>query len=702
LISKKPHIKTTATTMKVHSVTTTAAAALLIMTTCCCCCSAVGENNGDETFDEVLRHFRKRNQLLDSANFTLQSDIDFAASFTLGSDEISLDWDDIELVDLLADGARIEVDGVVMTPLSVVYKSKKNQDVRITMDIRTGKFLSATAQHRDGKSHSIVSLGGNNTSTYATFSSDDFDNVALEEFKLEDAVPPPPHLRQRHRNLRSSAARATAGSVSTRPVIRELQSSCSSYDVMEISIVAESTLCDRIGGAAALESLIQSVVADASSYYEVQGVCAKLKLLNTYIFCNHSNDPIRPMLDNAGNSNICNNRNSLLEGFAEYVRTKKIPGDIVHLFHGKDFTGTSTIGCAWTGTFCDGNGYNTAVNELTFSTSPSRLALLLAHENGHILNAYHVQDMDDIMYESLSGGTIFGQQSGSAIRAKLDSTTCADTRTQPRDPEPIPAPVPVPVPVPFPVPVPAPQPVVPPGTTSHIFRSDFRSSTDGFVYADDTFRDTNEPEYAQGGYNLNAAPQDQALFVFLGGVDSRNVVGLSGGWSRSFTLDSPSNVQIVLAYNLEQTSAYEENEYSEVLCTVDGNFVGRNNRNFVTRMWGGGPADLIQETVSIQTGLLPAGPHELIIGGFSNRKTKFDEQTRVRIYSVELSAVGHNLHEPPPPPIMNCWDSDEFRFVANDVVVGCDWLWEHLAHEQAGCAYDVIATHCPDACQVCP
>lgn len=170
------------------------------------------------------------------------------------------------------------------------------------------------------------------------------------------------------------------------------------------------------------------------------------------------------MLNSAGTSNICSSSGSLLEQFSSYVDRENIPGDVVHLFHAKDFTGTSTVGCAWVGTLCRGSGYSAGVNELSFTNTPSSMAKLLAHENGHICGGQHTSDTNDIMYGSLCAtcGSGFGAASRSSIGNTVAQATCTSTESTGGWPAPVPRPVPVPVPVPvpqpFPVPVPRPVP----------------------------------------------------------------------------------------------------------------------------------------------------------------------------------------------------------------------------------------------------
>ena len=74
-----------------------------------------------------------------------------------------------------------------------------------------------------------------------------------------------------------------------------------------------------------------------------------------------------------------------------------------------------------------------------------------------------------------------------------------------------------------------PESTPPPPTTTTLIDADFSSGAEGFAYRDDAFRGSSQPSYASGASN-------DALTVTLGGIDTANIFGMSGGWARSFTL----------------------------------------------------------------------------------------------------------------------------------------------------------------------
>jgi hypothetical protein len=381
--------------------------------------------------DNVVKRFKELSQVKDDVQLKLQ-DISNGLPFVFDGQDISFGDEDLDVINVFTLDAKVVVDGASQTPLSQVFTSKKDPDILIVKDT-SGKLISATKTNKiTGKSTEVilVSEGG---STYATLTSDDFDDKKLELFGLEDIMPP-----DETRRLRAPHQVHDFVDASKHLAIdddhRSLQESCGSFEVIEVALVVDSSLCAYAGGSSKVNTLSQSIVAVASRYYEVSGLCKKLRISYLEIHCDPNTDPIKPYLSQAGTDNICGNSDGLLQNFAGYVRNKRINGDVAHLFHGKDFTGTRTIGCAYVGTLCNRNSFNTGVNEISFSNSLSLQSKLVAHENGHICSANHVGDRTDVMYDSICGGSCnsaFGQTSKNSINSKVDSTSCTSVENIP-------------------------------------------------------------------------------------------------------------------------------------------------------------------------------------------------------------------------------------------------------------------------------
>ena len=162
----------------------------------------------------------------------------------------------------------------------------------------------------------------------------------------------------------------------------------------------------------------------------------------------------------------------------------------------------------------------------------------------------------------------------------------------------------------------------------------------GFVYRDDLFGGDNAT-YARGEWN------GEALTVTLGGIDNVVTADMSGGWETSFTLDAEMEVTLSFLYRLTMEEQYEDNEFGQVLVSIDGGtpimvaeLVGNGN---------GGPDETTgEQTFEAVLGTLGAGSHTLAIGIYNNQKTWRDESTYLTLDDVRV--VGEPVEGPPAPP----------------------------------------------------
>ena len=63
-----------------------------------------------------------------------------------------------------------------------------------------------------------------------------------------------------------------------------------------------------------------------------------------------------------------------------------------------------------------------------------------------------------------------------------------------------------------------------PPPVAKVLNSDFSKDSDGWSYMDDTFRGTQQPDYADGEYDKS----EKAVVVVLGGVDNDDLWDMSG------------------------------------------------------------------------------------------------------------------------------------------------------------------------------
>ena len=179
-----------------------------------------------------------------------------------------------------------------------------------------------------------------------------------------------------------------------------------------------------------------------------------------------------------------------------------------------------------------------------------------------------------------------------------------------------------------------------------------------FGYVDDAFRGTNAPAYASGVHQGTGGFEGSGgLFVEVGGIDGADILGMSGGWRRSFTLAEADAVTLSLRYRMLHAEGYEADEFSQVMLTVDGANVGTSGNDYIVQLTGdgqggsGGDKTTFWQTVSLDLGTLAAGGHTFTIGLYNNKKTFDDEWTRlwlddVAIVTVEPAVCGDGLVSP--------------------------------------------------------
>ena len=169
----------------------------------------------------------------------------------------------------------------------------------------------------------------------------------------------------------------------------------------------------------------------------------------------------------------------------------------------------------------------------------------------------------------------------------------------------------------------------------------FDTDSDGFAYGDDPFRNTNHPPYASGSYESAGGISGGGISVALGGLDSVKILdGMSGGWSKSFTVAGTDPVTISLKYRLMIAGEYESDEYSQVLVAVDGNLVGTGGNDYLAQLTGTDTntpqQDTDWQTATLQLNL-SEGSHVLTVGAWNNQKTGTLEATKAYFDDIAIS-----------------------------------------------------------------
>jgi hypothetical protein len=175
------------------------------------------------------------------------------------------------------------------------------------------------------------------------------------------------------------------------------------------------------------------------------------------------------------------------------------------------------------------------------------------------------------------------------------------------------------------------------------------NSSDGFVYRDNTFRvdsrNTIASRYADGGIEM--INNRTAIFVRLGGIDNLDIDNMSGGWSRNFRLARPSDIVIVVVFQLQVAKEFAPTELSEALCSLDGELLRNGPNEYLAQLSGDGKFRRLQQgsgsnkyigfkEVRLTATNIAAGNHTLVVGGHLTRKTFHDEITIVRFTTVQV------------------------------------------------------------------
>lgn len=173
-----------------------------------------------------------------------------------------------------------------------------------------------------------------------------------------------------------------------------------------------------------------------------------------------------------------------------------------------------------------------------------------------------------------------------------------------------------------------------------VLSENFNGSDGGFAYADGAFRGTTQGAYESGTYDAG----NGEISVSLGGINGDDINNMSGGFNKTFAVDNSStNTQITFQYRLQMASEFENDEYGEVLISVDGQLYGLNGNDYVVRQAGDGNGGSAFDSgfveVTIDLGTLSAGNHTLTLGGFLNKKTFADEDIEVSFTEVEIKGT---------------------------------------------------------------
>jgi hypothetical protein len=162
----------------------------------------------------------------------------------------------------------------------------------------------------------------------------------------------------------------------------------------------------------------------------------------------------------------------------------------------------------------------------------------------------------------------------------------------------------------------------------------FDSGSEGFTFTPGIFGGTTSPAYVAGSWD------DGELLIALGGDPSSSAIvkGISGGWEQDFTLLEAMEVTLSFDYEILLSAGIDVKEYTRVLFSFDG-----GPTEVLTQVYGngnGGPEDVVGPvTYEVDLGLLDAGTHSFVLGGYLLQRNAPDEYADFRFDNVSVEGV---------------------------------------------------------------
>jgi hypothetical protein len=117
---------------------------------------------------------------------------------------------------------------------------------------------------------------------------------------------------------------------------------------------------------------------------------------------------------------------------------------------------------------------------------------------------------------------------------------------------------------------------------------------------------------------------------------------MSGAWRRTFTLATPSNVEITVDYRMILGRGYEPEEFGRALLAINNTVLGNGLGSSLVHRDGDGDGGADDDTGWLSAAFtlaLPAGEHALALGAYSNSASRTDEWTQVLFDNVIVAAA---------------------------------------------------------------
>lgn len=379
--------------------------------------------NEKDKKDDGLEKFKHDHLLLDDANL-LQQQVSVDGTFEANGKSYSLK--NIQPFNIFSDNATVVENGIPKpledgTRRDRIFMSKgdNGESILVTKecelkDDSSDLIKAIDVLDRDGSETYMEAIsGGKGGNILASIRQEDRDQKKLQGFLIEgtgegdNVIPLDESIGGGYR--------------------RQLQQVCTSYKVIEVAIVYESTFCSNVAGGSSSQarSIVEATVARSSLMYE--SICVRVKISHLEGFCDPTQDPYR---DGVNTGDVgCSGGFGLLQFFGNYWNQNRgnIRRDSAHIFYGPSFGG-GVIGCARLNSLCDSGSYG--ANLMSFTNDIVFRSALFTHELGHNAGAHHVGQIAgkfamEPSINSQSDG--FTSQSRSSIQNFLSGRSCIST-----------------------------------------------------------------------------------------------------------------------------------------------------------------------------------------------------------------------------------------------------------------------------------
>ena len=166
------------------------------------------------------------------------------------------------------------------------------------------------------------------------------------------------------------------------------------------------------------------------------------------------------------------------------------------------------------------------------------------------------------------------------------------------------------------------------------------SPTTGFSYSDDTFEGTNDAGTSNGTLDQTGGFSGGGITVIAGGKNF--ITGFinpasSGGWSRTFTVDTAGSIPMTLRYRLLFDGSYDDGDSGQALFELNGVRYGNGPNNSLAEFNGGGGGDQDSGWRVFNTDIfLSAGEHTILLGAFNNRSNAGSEVMQVFFDDIRI------------------------------------------------------------------